>query len=222
MSLQKIHLRKLLQIICASEAKRVSLLREDIRNDIHREISEDEGGGNFHVPFWADAKGHVAGRLDLITQTKFRIEKNPRRGRLYPRLQDGFLLWWNEKRRWKNEPFEQVLDSIKALYPVPELDSVVKIDNTLAFKVGDRSERVIYPYFSEEPSLPDEGARVGLWLLGEALRPHKIENIRIFDVLRSKSFSTVDVPIRGDEQNIFLSRYAEAIKQWEKLKDDYK
>ncbi len=221
MSLQKIHLRKLLQIMYAPDKKRVSLLREDIRNDINREISDDEGGGNFHVPFWADAKAHVAGRSDLINQTQFRIKKNPRRGRLYPRLQDGFLIWWNEKRRWKNEPFEQVLSSIKAQYPVPELDSVVKVDNTLAFKVGDRSERVIYPYFSEEPSLPDEGARVGLWLLGEALRPHRIENIRVLDVLRSKSFSTVDVPILGDEQRIFLSLYSGVIKQWEKLKEEY-
>lgn len=222
MSLKKIHLRKLLQIMYASDSKRIALLREDIRNDIYKEAGAESEGGDFFRPFWSDAKRHVAGDLDLKVQTDFRIEKNGRRKRLYPLLRDGFLTWWNEKRRWINEPFKFLTEQAKAQFPVPAVDGLVKIENILAVRVGDESNRLIYPYFSEEPFLQAEAARLGLWVLSSALTRYSAQDIRILDVLRGASFSLGDLPIKGNEEAIFTKKYEALVTEWEKLKDEYK
>jgi hypothetical protein len=114
MSIEKIHLRKLLQLFYLPANKRKSLLRADIRNDLNKALGESTDGGDFHGPFWADAKSHVAGQEDLRTAVKNRIASNKSRTRLYPLLAGGFLNWWDEKRRWRNEPFEFMSESVKA------------------------------------------------------------------------------------------------------------
>jgi len=112
MSLQKIHLRKLLQLFDAADGKRRALLRADIRDEMASAAGAEKNGGDFYAPFWSDAKQHMGGASDLKLTTAARIELNKGRERLYPELRDGFLLWWNKKRRWINEPFEPLEEKI--------------------------------------------------------------------------------------------------------------
>lgn len=221
MSLEKIHLRKLLQLFYLPEGKRKSILRADIRNEIAKASGIESDGGDFHAPFWTDAKKHVGGTVDLREQAHLRIIKNKARGRLYPLLAAGFLKWWDEKRRWRNEPFEIISQSVKFQLSISELNVVVKVENLLAVKVGDQFNRIVYPYFAEQPVLQEEGGRIGLWLLGQALATYPIDDLRILDVLRSASFATVDYPLRGNEEEIFLRRYAHVLAEWNELRKDY-
>ena len=96
MSIKRIHLRKALRLLYLPDSGRRALLRADIRNDLKKaQETEDDSGGDFHGPFWADAKRHVQGEINLFEKVKARIEANNRRERLYPRLAKGFLDWWN-------------------------------------------------------------------------------------------------------------------------------
>ena len=221
MSLDKIHLRKLLKILYLPDGKRRSELRADIRNEIGKPDRDGDGGGDFHVPFWAAAKQHVAGAVDLRTEVKTLVKINKRRSRLYPALADGFLRWWNENRRWQNEPFAMLDESVHGRLDITELNAIVKVENLLALRVGEHSERIIYPYFSEEPLLGDEAARLGLWVLVETLRDHRAEDMRMLDVLRGASFGVSDVPFQGNEEKLLLQKYGAALDEWEKLKDEY-
>lgn len=221
MSIEKIHLRKLLQLFYLPDNKRRSLLRADIRLDLNKEIGETADGGDFYGPFWADAKNHVAGGPDLRDQIKERIKANKGRQRLYPLLGDGFLGWWNEKRRWRNEPFEFLPQNVKTQLPIPELNGIVKIENMLALKVGDQFSRIIYPYFSEDPSLPEEGRRIGLSVLNRGIPDYPLADLRVLDVLRSSSYGTLDHALRGNENDLFLKRYGDLLKEWKKLRKEY-
>jgi hypothetical protein len=221
MSLQKVHLRKLLQLFDADNAKRTALLRADIRAEIR---SAQGGGGNgndFYVPFWSDAKKHVGGHLDLTQQTTARVELNDGRERLYPQLQDGFLKWWNEERRQINEPFGVSLENISTQVPIAELGTVVKIENMLTLLVGGHSHRMIYPYFSEVPKLTAESARLGLWLLSEAFANYVDKDLRILDVIRSEAFSVRNVPLQGNEKDRFSRNYKYLLAERERLKKEY-
>jgi len=221
MSIEKIQLRKLLRLFYATDPKRRSILRADIYGDIKKEADEDEdedGGGDFHVPFWADAKRHVDGAVDLLSQTKMRIEKNERRRNLYPQLAAGFLKWWNEKRRWRNEKFIFIKD-VKGRVQFPKLNGIVRVENLLPLRIDGQFARIVYPYFSDVPVLPDEGARLGLWLMHEALPNYPLEDLRLLDVLRSKSFGIIDVPLHGDERHLFEVKYESVLSEWKKLKD---
>jgi hypothetical protein len=139
---------------------------------------------------------------------------------LYPKLRDGFLRWWNEKRRWRNEPFELLPGKFSARYVFKELGATVKVENVLALKGGDGSRRLIYPYFSEEPELPAEGARLGLWLVSQVFPRYGEAELRILDILRGSSVGVVDHRLGGEERDLFLARYRAALEEWEHLKDD--
>ena len=92
MSILNVQLRKILQIFYADERLRRRLLLGDIRSDASKEGGGKRStGGDFYGPFWADAKGHVNGALDLTRQTEIPIADNKRRGRLYPLLKDASL-----------------------------------------------------------------------------------------------------------------------------------
>lgn len=228
MSLQRIHLWKLLKIFYASDRQQKALLREDIRNEKTRKTRENDDGGDFHGPFWADAKRYVAGLsehnaqvpVDLHALTKVRIESNSRRQRLYLQLTDGFLRWWEEKRRWRNEPFDLVGKNVKGRLIIPQLNGSIKAESMLAVKIGGHSTRLVYPYFSEEPILSEEAARLGLWVLGEATAKYQREEFRILDVLRSASFGIADLPLKGDEREIFMKKYATILEEWEELRKE--
>jgi hypothetical protein len=227
MSMEKVHLRKLLKLFFLSDAARVSELRKDIRQEIKKATFPSSKGGDFHTPFWTDAKNHVAGRLDLAAQVEERIARNDNRERLYPELSSGFLKWWNEKRRWQNEPFQVIPFSVKAQLPIAEVGGLVKIENLLAVTIGapsidNRSNRIIYPYFSEHPILSDEAFRLGLWALSAALQQYSPSDLRLLDVLRGTSFGIADCPLRGDEQVLFVRHYGALLREWRRLREEYR
>lgn len=220
MSLQSIHLRKLLKIIYLNGGRQVSALREDIRADIAREAGLTGSGGDFYVPFWHDAKSHALGGTDLHAAVKERVLANPGRANLYPRLRDGFLLWWNERRRWTNEPFQQG-PLIKAQFAFPGIAAVVKVDSVLSVRDAQGIDHFIYPYFAPDPVLTEDAARLGLWLLINALPDLPAAEIRILDVIRGQTFSIDRYALQGSEEQTFRLRYVQAINSWNNLREEY-
>jgi len=219
MALERIHLRKLLKILFLDPNKLRSAIRADIREDRAREAGESSSGGDFYAPFWADAKDHVFHIADLPESVARRISLNGRRRNLYPRLRDGFLLWWNERRRWTNEPFRSG-QSVKTRFPFPGMDATVKVDSILSVRDGLNAERLVYPYFSPAPVLSDHAARLGLWLLTAALPAVAPNSIRILDVIRGQTFSLDRTPLRGDEEEEFRRRYVELLRLHEELRNE--
>ncbi len=219
MALDRVHLRKLLKLMFLPPVKRRSEIRKDIRDEIGR-ASGDSAGGDFYVPFWSDAKAHAFGSIDLIDAVDARIAVNGRRDNLYPRLRDGFLLWWNERRRWTNLPFTpgRVL---KARFRFPGLAATVKIDNILTVKDGLGVEHFVYPYFAPEPILSEEAARLGLWMLTAALPGVPSNEIRILDVIRGETYSLDRVPLLGNEEENFRRRYSQLLNERRSLESEY-
>lgn len=220
MALENIHLRKLLKISFLDPNKRRSALRAEIREDLRREAGEEAGGGDFYTAFWADAKSHVFGASDLRQSTDDRIMANERRQNLYPQLRDGFLHWWNEKRRWTNTPFKPGRNH-RARFRFPGLDATVKVENLLSVVDGVGEEYVVYSYFSPEPRLTDESARLGLWLLTQALPAIAPSQLRILDIIRGNTFSLERNPFAGDEEMEFRARYARLIRERDELRREY-
>lgn len=220
MSIEKINLRKVLQLFFADERQQRALLLADIRNDRAKEAGDRDSGGDFYGPFSADIKDHAAGRSNLSEQTERRIVANGRRARLYRILRNCFLEMWNEKMRWRNEPFEFAPESVKAHLPIKELGVIVKVENTVAINTWDGSHRVMYPYFSEAPALPETGARLGFWALKEALPDYHAEDFRIIDMQRRAYFRPTDVGMKGDERTQFVQRYDALLTKWRKLQDE--
>lgn len=221
MSIEKIHLRKLLRLFYAKQSLQTHLLRQDIRNELKKERDEESSGGDFYVPFWADAKNHVAGELDLRDQSKYRIDRNERRKRLYQSLTDGFLSVWEEKIRWRNEEFEFRAKTAKGHLPLHELDAAVKIENVLAVRIWDGGNRAVYPYFFEDPVLPLEGVRLGFWALNEGLPEFRSGDLRIMDVVRGSYFRPADAPMQGNERQLFVQKYEVVLTEWERLRREY-
>lgn len=210
-----------MQLLVSAGQQRTSLLRTDITQDLRRQRNGGGGGGgDFHSPFWADAKAHVEGSGNLRVMHQNRIEDEPRRQRLYPLLTEGFLGWWEDRRRRRNEPFDVIDDRIFGRIDVPDL-GVVKVENNLAFNIGDDDRRIIYPYFSETPELTVEVARLGLWVMARALPRYTINEMRILDVLRGVSFSTVECPQQGNEEELFRQTYRALSERWHELRLEY-
>ncbi|MFN3399006.1 MAG: hypothetical protein ACK4Z4_01585 [Ferrovibrio sp.] len=224
MALDRIHLRKLLKILFLSPGARRTAIRADIREEIAKGKAKASGeplaGGDFYAPFWSDAKDHVFALADLRDMVEVRIAANGRRANLYRRLRDGFLLWWNKRRRWTNEPFRPG-QLLKTHFVFPGLKAIVKIDNILSVRDGVGVEHVVYPYFAPDPVLSEEAARLGLWLLSKALPEVSQEEIRILDVLRGRTFSLDRTPLRGNEEAEFHQRYAAALLERERLRSEY-
>lgn len=221
MSLEKVQLRKLLKLLYLDRAGLISALREDIRNDINKSPEDDSGGGDFFGPFWGDAKKFIAGQIDIRDATSDRINKNRKRRRLYKLLLEGFLGWWNEKRRWRNEPIALAERSPSGLHQLEGTGLTIRVENFLALKGGDGSRRAIYPYFSEEPALSKEAARIGLWILSKTVSDYAIEEIRILDVLRGASYGSADCPFEGNEQEIFVAKFNHIKSEWDRLRKKY-
>jgi hypothetical protein len=98
--------------------------------------------------------------------------------------------------------------------------TIVKIENTASLKVWDGTHRIIYPYFSETPVLPEAGARLGFWALKEALSDYRTEDFRIIDMQRRAYFRPTEIGTSGDEQQQFVQRYDALLKKWRKLRDE--
>jgi len=199
---------------------RISKLREDIRNEIAREQGDQSGGPDFFGPFWRSAKDHVFGISDLHNQVEIHIGNNPRRANLYPQLRDGFLLWWNERRRWTNLPFSES-NAIKGILQIGALGTEIKIDSVMSVRDGHGDDHFIYPYFSEVPALPDEAARIALWVLQNAFPDTPSDELRVLDVIRGNNFSLEAVPLQGNEEDILIHRYRHLLEQWNDLREEY-
>ncbi len=220
MALESIHLRKLLKLTFLEPNRRRAALRAEIREELRREAGEDSGGGDFYTPFWADVKSHVFGGADLREATDNRIMAKPRRQNLYPQLRDGFLQWWDEKRRWTNTPFKPG-KNYKARFRIPGLDATVKVESLLSVIDGVGEEYVVYSYFAPEPRLTDESARLGLWLLTQALPSIPASQFRILDIIRGSTFSIDRTPLAGDEEIEFRARYARLIQERDDIRRDF-
>lgn len=221
MSFRNVSIGRLLRAMYADRGDRIAVLRDDIRTEIRKESGfRAEGGGDFYVPFWADAKQHVSGAVHLNTATQSRIDANGRRGNLYPKLQDGFLRWWQENRRLRNEPFTIIEQHVKATRSFPNLGDV-RIENTLSFTIGTDGHRIVVPYFYEDPPISDEMARLSLWLMSDAISEYDTTDMRILDVMRARSFSTVETPLRGDEEALFTDKFRTLLADWDRLRSEY-
>ncbi len=185
MALDKIHLRKLLRLFEAPPNLTISLLRKDIREEAQKEAHKKAGDSSkardFYGCFWADAKAHVAGVGDLKQLTAARVQDSKHRARLYPLLADGFIKWWDEKRRWRNEPINIIPQTVSKHFPVPGTGCVVKVENLVALDVAGEFNRILYPYFSDVPPLTIGTAKIGLWVLGEALTNYRPEELRLLE-----------------------------------------
>lgn len=212
--LNRIHLRKLLKIMMLAEGPRTTAIRADAREEMRRRDEGPAPGGDFHVPFWSSAKDHAAGRRDLHEAIAEHVDRNWRRKNLYPRLRDGFLEWWNENRRWINTEIIELPKAIKSSFGSADIEGIVKVENLLSLQIGDDQFRYIYPYFSERPIMDDRTARLGLWLMSKALPQHRIEKMRILDVLRGSTFSVDRFPLDGTEEEVFTLRYRRILREW--------
>lgn len=220
MSLEIINLRKLLKLMYLDQRALTSALRDDIREDRDRERGLAGGGGDFYGPFWKDAKDHVFGWADLHASTHQRIQDNDRRKNLYPQLRDGFLVWWNERRRWTNAPFEPI-DTPRTRYRVPGVNTTVKIDCILSVQDGRGDDHYVYPYWFPQPPLGDEAARVALWLLMQALPQVDPEEFRVLDVIRGQTFALDRNQLKGDEAVIFARHFARLTQYRDHLRAEY-
>ena len=219
MSLEVIHLRKLIKLCYLTNNRQISEVRSDIRQEIARERGQLDGGGDFHTPFWRDAREHAFHREDLHDSVDSRVEANTARARLYPRLRDGFLNWWNERRRWTYEPFLQI-DAPHTRYTFHGIGTI-KIEGMLAIRDAGGAEHYVYPYFAEAPRLSEEAARVMLWLISEAFPSIESSSFVVLDILRGQSFTLDRYPLSGNEEQVLLRRYSSLIEMRDRLLPQY-
>lgn len=222
MTIKVINLNKLLYLCALPDNVLTSELRDDLRTERNKRLGKKSGGGHFHHPWWGAAKKHAVGLLDLEEHTPALVAANAKyRKRLYPLLTQGFLSWLRYLRRTTNLRIGWAEEEVHTHYFVPELGLTVKVDNLLALKLGEDRHKLIYPYFSEEPSLDEKWARVGLWLMREALSTYDLADMELLDVLRGRSFSGASHFLKGDEEVVFQRRYQAVVQRWEELKPEY-
>ena len=194
-------------------------MKDDIRLDRRKESGGTRSqGGDFYLPFWADVKKHISGDGDLTQMIDDRIASNKSFKRLYPLLKDGVLELLSAKLRWSNEPVEIGPQSVHGNLQIEGLGGTIRIRDALHARVREKYTRVVYPYFSEEPALTDEGGRLGLWVMQQALAKLDPHDMRIIDPLRRVFFSPETTPLKGDEEEIFHDKYTKLIDEWERLK----
>ncbi|MBC2802394.1 hypothetical protein C3Y94_004255 [Rhizobium ruizarguesonis] len=221
MSVLDIPLRKALQLFYAPRPLRRSILKEDIRLDRKKEEGGSRSQGNdFYLPFWSDVKKHISGNGDLSEMTDDRLRSNKNYKRLYPLLRDGVIELLGAKLRWSNEPVEIIPKSVHGNLLLGDIGGTVRIRDALHARVRGEYTRVVYPYFSEEPGLPEEGGRLGLWAMQQALVELDPDDMRLIDILRRTFFSPQTTPLRGDEENVFRENYRSIVTEWERLKLD--
>lgn len=221
MSALDIPLRKMLQLFYAPQSLRRSILIDDIRLDRRKETGGSRSrGGDFYLPFWSDVKRHIAGDADLSDMTDGRIRSNKRFTRLYPLLKDGVIDLLSAKLRWSNEPVQIVPRSVHGNLQFGDIGGIVRIRDALHARVRGEYTRIVYPYFSEDPALTEEGGRLGLWAMQQALTEYDPNDMRIIDILRRTFFSPQTTPLRGDEGTVFREKYISIVAEWERLKLD--
>jgi hypothetical protein len=216
-----LNLSKLLKFCELRDRQLTSALRAELRAERDKVLGSKEGGGDFHGAFWKDAKWHIRRLVDLRLQTDLRVEALKQRKRLYPQLTSGFLSWFRELRRTTNQRVAWSEMSVHNRHLFPDFDLTVKVDNLLSLRIGEDKFRLVYPYFSEKPALSERWARVGLWVMSEALPTYSITDMEILDVLRAKGFRGSKLFLKGDEEAVFGRRYAEVLREWDELRAEY-
>lgn len=222
MTAKTLHLGKVLKFLMLDDNKLVSELRRELRAERNKLLtSADKAGGDFYVPFWADAKLHVIGAVNLVSQTDWRVEQSAQRATLYPLLRKGFLAWLaevsrstNQKVGWQEGKFHNHID-------IDGLELTLKVDNLLALKIGKDQFRLVYPYFAKSPILSEKWARVALWAMAEAFPTVSVVDLEILDVLRGVGFRGANLSLKGDEEFLFKSRYKAILKKWDELRPEY-
>jgi hypothetical protein len=217
MSIHTIHLNKLLRFLYLPEAALISRLRSDIREEIRKEKGVTSEGGHFYMPFWADVKSHVLGKADLTAATDGRVAKRPSIEDLYRQLEKGFLALWE---RGGNQKIEILDKSPKGIHEIKEYSLKIKVDNIMAIAINGK-ERLGYPYWFPDPFLNEEGARMGLWVMSQALTSENSKNFRIFDIIRSNFFSLENAPLKGNEEEVLLSNFERISNLRDSLRQEY-
>lgn len=218
MSVLDIPLRKALRLFYAPSKLRRRILKEDIRLDLQKESGRSRSqGGDFYQPFWSDVRKHMSGKGILTELTDERIKSNPAYGRLYPLLKDGILELVNDKLRWSNEPLEIFPQSAHGMVKFQDLGGTIRVKDALFARVRGQYTRVVYPYFSEDPALPEEGGRLGLWVMQRALKEFDPADMRLIDPLRKAFFSPQTSPLHGNEEAVFREHYILLINERERL-----
>lgn len=221
MSVLDIPLRKALQLFYAPQPLRRKILKEDIRLDRRKEAGGTRSrGGDFYLHFWSDVKTHISGKGDLTELTDERIKSNRSYKRLYPLLKDGILELLSAKLRWSNEPVEIVPQSVHGNLRIEDVGGTIRVRDAFHARVREEYVRVVYPYFSEEPALSEEGGRLGLWVMQQALKEFDPSEMRIIDALRRTFFSPQTTPLQGDEEAMFLEHYRSLVDDWDRLKHE--
>ncbi|MBB3948698.1 hypothetical protein GGQ73_004689 [Rhizobium skierniewicense] len=220
MSVFDLPLRKALQLFYAPPALRRKILKADINLDRKKEAGGNRSqGGDYYAPFWSDVKNHISGEGDLSEAISNRIISNKNFTRLYPLLKDGILELLSARLRWSNELVEIIPKSVHGNLLVADLGTI-RIKDALHARVRGEYTRVVYPYFSEEPALSDEGARLGLWVMQRALTKLDANDMRIIDPLRKAFFSPQTTPLQDDEEVVFREKYKSLIDEWQRLRDE--
>ncbi|WP_414898532.1 hypothetical protein [Rhodovulum sp. YEN HP10] len=216
MPISDLSLRKALKLSFADQVLLRRELRTFIRTERNRENGADQGGGDFYGPFWRDAKQHALGLSDLSTDTEARIDANPRRANLYPELRDGFLLWWGQRRRWTNAPYEQGARHFGSV-ELHEAGISISVENLLSVIDGRGDEYLVYPYFFPAPVVSEEAASIALWVCSQALPRVPAQQIRVLDVMRGTTFSLDRNPLSGDERATFCAMLNRVVSEYEAL-----
>lgn len=218
MSIEKMHLSKLLKLMYLPDNALKTELRKDIRAELKKVSGEStDGGGDFYQPFWYDVKQHVLKNEHISISTKKRIDDNYRRKNLYPKLEAGFLTF---AKRGDNQDIILLDKNPKGKYLVEGLNLTIKVENIMCLSIGGK-ERLGYPYLFSMPPLTREAARVGLWVMERTLNDEEKNNMRIFDVMRSEFFSLENCPLDGDEKAILLANYRRILRLRNTLLAEY-
>lgn len=220
MTALKINLNKLLKWYSLDERSLVSALRADIRAERDKLEGKTKGGGDFHSPFWADAKISLISGVSLRSLTALRVESSKQRRRLYPLLYKGFQSWIDGLRRRTNEKVGWSELNIHNHLDFDDLNLTLKVDNLLVLKIGDK-KRLVYPYFSERPILSEKIARIGLWAMAEALEDESITEMEILDVLRVVSYKGDRTILKGEEEADFHRTFRRIAKRRRELRREY-
>lgn len=217
MALDLIHLSKFLRFSYLPQKRLRHDMGRDIYNDRRKTEGKSKGGPDFFGAFWGDAKLHVEGKADLRDLVAYRIFRNARRDRLYKAMLSGFINWWDNERRWTNEPF-QIRQSPTARLEVSQ-GITLKIENIMSVRDAADLDHYIYPYFSEHAEIDDEAARVGLATIYRALPDLPQSEIRIMDVIHGQVWSADRVVFGGDEEEIlhrkckFITSFRKALEE---------
>lgn len=103
---------------------------------------------------------------------------------------------------------------MKSTFGFADIGGVVKVENLLSLQIGNERFRYVYPYFSERPALTPEYAQLGLWLMSKAVSEHRIEDMRILDVIRGEAYSIDKYSLSGNEEAVFTDRYRVILSEW--------